>query len=80
MVLAIHDLISIMTIVMVIVYGYQLLLMAIGYGYLVFDFAIDYCYDDWFWLLDTVDGYRLLLQLLIILRFNFQSLGLGFQG
>jgi hypothetical protein len=35
--------------------------MAIGYGYLVFDFAIDYCYDDWFWLLDTVDGYRLLL-------------------
>jgi hypothetical protein len=47
--MAIHDLISILTIVMVIVYGYWLLLMAIGYGYPLFDFAIDYCYDNWFW-------------------------------
>jgi hypothetical protein len=47
--MAIRDLISILTIVMVIVYGYWLLLMAIGYGYPLFDFAIDYCYDNWFW-------------------------------
>jgi hypothetical protein len=53
--MAIRDLISILTIVMVIVYGYWLLLMAIGYGYPLFMtigfgnwillMAIDYYYS-----------------------------------
>jgi hypothetical protein len=50
--MAIHDLILILTIVMV---------MAIGYGHPLVDFVIDYCYGYWLWLLDIVDGYKLLL-------------------
>jgi hypothetical protein len=41
-------------------------MLAIGYGYPSFDFATDYCYGYWFWQLAIVDGYRLLLWLLIL--------------
>jgi hypothetical protein len=45
--MAIHYLILMLTIVMVIGYGYWLLLMAIGYGSPLFDFATNYCYGYW---------------------------------